>query len=44
MRERLLSDAYAALMDPDASDEMTDHLVDFFDQIASVYDLSLIHI
>jgi len=22
-------------MDPDASDEMTDHLVDFFDQIAS---------
>jgi ubiquinone/menaquinone biosynthesis C-methylase UbiE len=25
-------------MDPDASDEMTDHLVDFFDQIASVYD------
>jgi ubiquinone/menaquinone biosynthesis C-methylase UbiE len=26
------------MMDPDASDEMTDHLVDFFDQIASVYD------
>jgi ubiquinone/menaquinone biosynthesis C-methylase UbiE len=26
------------VMDPDASDEMTDHLVDFFDQIASVYD------
>ena len=25
-------------MDPDASDEMTDHLVDFFDQIASAYD------
>ena len=25
-------------MDPDASDEMTDHLVDFFDQIASEYD------
>src|SRR4030081_828987 len=25
-------------MDPDASDEMTDHLVDFFDQIAPVYD------
>ena len=25
-------------MDPDASDEMTDHLVDFFDQTASVYD------
>src|SRR6476646_2137102 len=25
-------------MDPDASDEMTDHLVDFFDQIASSYD------
>ncbi len=30
--------ANAAVMDPDASDEMTDHLVDFFDQIASVYD------
>jgi ubiquinone/menaquinone biosynthesis C-methylase UbiE len=27
-----------AVMDPDASDEMTDHLVDFFDQIAPVYD------
>src|SRR5258707_5569876 len=27
-----------ALMDPDASDEMIDHLVDFFDQIAPVYD------
>jgi ubiquinone/menaquinone biosynthesis C-methylase UbiE len=27
-----------ALMDPDASDEMTDHLVDFFDQVAPVYD------
>jgi len=26
------------MMDPDASDEMTDHLVDFFDQIASDYD------
>src|ERR1700730_14243128 len=26
------------MMDPDASDEMTDHLVDFFDRIASVYD------
>jgi ubiquinone/menaquinone biosynthesis C-methylase UbiE len=26
------------MMDPDASDEMTDHLVDFFDQISSVYD------
>jgi ubiquinone/menaquinone biosynthesis C-methylase UbiE len=25
-------------MDPDASDEMTDHLVDFFDRIASEYD------
>jgi ubiquinone/menaquinone biosynthesis C-methylase UbiE len=25
-------------MDPDASDEMTDHLVDFFDQMAAVYD------
>ena len=25
-------------MDPDASDEMTDHLVDFFDQVAPVYD------
>ena len=25
-------------MDPDASDEMTDHLVDFFDQIAPLYD------
>jgi ubiquinone/menaquinone biosynthesis C-methylase UbiE len=25
-------------MDPDASDEMIDHLVDFFDQIAPVYD------
>ena len=25
-------------MDPDASDEMTDHLVDFFDQIAPSYD------
>ncbi len=27
-----------ALMDPDASDDMIDHLVDFFDQIAPVYD------
>src|SRR5260370_118795 len=27
-----------ALMDPDASDEMIDHLVDFFDQIAPVSD------
>ncbi|HVS50700.1 MAG TPA: class I SAM-dependent methyltransferase [Candidatus Dormibacteraeota bacterium] len=26
------------LMDPDASDEMTDHLVDFFDRIAPSYD------
>jgi ubiquinone/menaquinone biosynthesis C-methylase UbiE len=26
------------LMDPDASDEMIDHLVDFFDQIAPSYD------
>ena len=26
-------------MDPDASDEMIDHLVDFFDQIAPVYDI-----
>src|ERR1700682_3827860 len=25
-------------MDPDASDEMTDHLVDFFDQVAPLYD------
>src|SRR5713226_5758621 len=25
-------------MDPDSSDEMIDHLVDFFDQIAPVYD------
>jgi ubiquinone/menaquinone biosynthesis C-methylase UbiE len=25
-------------MDPDASDEMTDHLVDFFDQVAPDYD------
>lgn len=25
-------------MDPDASDEMTDHLIDFFDQVAPVYD------
>jgi ubiquinone/menaquinone biosynthesis C-methylase UbiE len=25
-------------MDPDASDEMTDHLVDYFDQIAPLYD------
>src|SRR4030088_2182246 len=25
-------------MDPDASDEMTDHLVDFFDRIAPSYD------
>ena len=30
--------AQTALMDPDASDEMTDHLVDFFDQIAPIYD------
>ena len=30
--------ARAVVMDPDASDEMTDHLVDFFDQIASDYD------
>lgn len=28
----------AALMNPDSSDEMVDHLVDFFDQIAPVYD------
>src|SRR5579864_2993883 len=27
-----------ALFDPDASDEMVDHLVDFFDRIAPVYD------
>ena len=27
-----------ALMNPDASDEMVDHLVDFFDQIAPTYD------
>ncbi|TMF73994.1 MAG: methyltransferase domain-containing protein [Chloroflexi bacterium] len=27
-----------ALMDPDASDEMVDHLVDFFDRVAPVYD------
>jgi demethylmenaquinone methyltransferase/2-methoxy-6-polyprenyl-1,4-benzoquinol methylase len=27
-----------ALMDPDASDDMVDHLVDFFDQTAPVYD------
>src|SRR3989442_11191417 len=27
-----------ALMDPDASDDMIDHLVDFFDRIAPVYD------
>src|SRR3989454_10844158 len=27
-----------ALMDPDASDDMIDHLVDFFDQIAPAYD------
>lgn len=27
-----------ALMDPDSSDEMVDHLVDFFDRIAPVYD------
>jgi ubiquinone/menaquinone biosynthesis C-methylase UbiE len=27
-----------ALMDPDWSDEMVDHLVDFFDRIAPVYD------
>src|SRR5260370_3118047 len=26
-----------ALMDPDASDEMTDHLVDFFEQVAPAY-------
>src|SRR5438046_5271661 len=25
-------------MDPDASDEMVDHLVDFFDRVAPVYD------
>ena len=25
-------------MDPDSSDEMVDHLVDFFDRIAPVYD------
>jgi len=28
----------AALMNPDSSDEMVDHLIDFFDQIAPVYD------
>lgn len=27
-----------ALMDPDASDEMVDHLVDFFDRVAPAYD------
>jgi ubiquinone/menaquinone biosynthesis C-methylase UbiE len=27
-----------ALMDPDSTDEMVDHLVDFFDRIAPVYD------
>jgi len=25
-------------MDPDATDEMVDHLVDFFDRIAPTYD------
>lgn len=29
---------HVALMDPDATDEMVDHLVDFFDRIAPVYD------
>ena len=29
---------HVALMDPDASDEMVDHLVDFFDRIAPFYD------
>jgi ubiquinone/menaquinone biosynthesis C-methylase UbiE len=38
VREQLLGASYLALMDPDASDEMTDHLVDFFDRIASEYD------
>ncbi len=28
----------AVVMDPDASDEMVDHLVDFFDRIAPAYD------
>lgn len=28
----------SALMDPDATDEMVDHLVDFFDRTAPVYD------
>ena len=27
-----------ALMDPDSSDEMVDHVVDFFDQVAPAYD------
>ena len=27
-----------ALMDPDSTDEMVDHLIDFFDRIAPVYD------
>src|SRR5438270_13955439 len=27
-----------ALMDPDSTDEMVDHLVDFFDQVANDYD------
>jgi ubiquinone/menaquinone biosynthesis C-methylase UbiE len=38
VRDRWLGETDPAVMDPDASDEMTDHLVDFFDQIASVYD------
>jgi ubiquinone/menaquinone biosynthesis C-methylase UbiE len=38
VRDRRLGETDPAVMDPDASDEMTDHLVDFFDQIASVYD------
>jgi ubiquinone/menaquinone biosynthesis C-methylase UbiE len=35
---RPLGSAHTFVMDPDASDEMTDHLVDFFDQIAPAYD------
>src|SRR5713226_6302762 len=37
-RGRARRSNYAAVMDPDASDEMIDHLVDFFDEIAPVYD------
>src|SRR2546427_11057735 len=36
--DKRISSTPVALMNPDSSDEMVDHMVDFFDRIAPVYD------